>query len=299
MLERSNRRQFLQTTAAVGIGYWVAAGTQAAPSKSPNERIAFASIGVSGKGSSDLAGAAKQGDIVALCDVDDKRLGAAAKLHPGAKTFNDFRKMLDEMGKSIDAVTVSTPDHMHAPASLLAMRLGKHCFCQKPLTRTIYESRLMAQVAREKKVATQMGNQGTAASSLRREAALLRAGALGTVEEVHIWTNRPIWPQGITRPEPSPCPTEVHWDLWLGVAPPRPYAEDPPGNAKSKEERETSAAIILSNGAAGGISAVARWATWAATFSTCPTWDWTCGIPFPSRPKLPARIRIVFRRGRS
>ena len=117
--------------------------------------------------------------------------------------------MLDEMGKSIDAVTVSTPDHTHAPAALMAMRMGKHCFCQKPLTHTIYEARLMAQVARESKVATQMGNQGTA----ERRAASRRPpssgpGVLGTVKEVHVWTNRPVWPQGGERPQArTPCPT--------------------------------------------------------------------------------------------
>ena len=132
--------------------------------------------------------------------------------------------MLDEMGKSIDAVTVSTADHSHAPAALMAMRLGKHCFCQKPLTRTLYEARLMGQVARQMKVATQMGNQGTASDGLRRGAALLRAGAIGNVQEIHIWTNRPIWPQGQERPQgEDPVPTDLAWDLWLGPAPVRPY----------------------------------------------------------------------------
>jgi predicted dehydrogenase len=117
----------------------------------------------------------------------------------------------------------------------MAMRLGKHCFCQKPLTRTIYEARLMAKVAREMKVATQMGNQGTASDGVRRPAALLRAGVVGAVKEVHIWTNRPIWPQGIDRPPTCPCPKSLCWDLWLGAAPARPFAEDnPKGVAKEK-----------------------------------------------------------------
>jgi predicted dehydrogenase len=128
------------------------------------------------------------------------------------------------MGKSIDAVTVSTPDHMHAPAALMAMRMGKHCFCQKPLTHTIYEARLMAQVAAEKKLATQMGNQGTAFSPLRKTAAVVRSGVLGPVSEVHVWTNRPVWPQGGPRPKPAKCPKNLNWDLWLGAAPERPYA---------------------------------------------------------------------------
>jgi len=226
MPHKANRRRFLQTSAAIGIGYWVAGGVQAQGSDSPNERIAMASVGIAGKGSSDSADAGRHGEMVAICDADENRLNAAGeKRFPKAKRFTDFRKMFDEMGDSIDAVTVSTPDHNHAPAALMAMRMGKHCFCQKPLTRTVYESRLMGKVAREMKVATQMGNQGTAASDLRQAAAWLRAGVLGTVSEVHVWTNRPIWPQGGPRPEPAECPKNLNWELWLGPAPYRPYAQ--------------------------------------------------------------------------
>jgi predicted dehydrogenase len=227
MSRETSRRRFLQTTAAtVGVGYWVAGGVQAQESKSPNQRIAMASIGIGGKGTSDSDDAGKRGDMVAICDVDEGRLNQAGENRfPKAKRYTDFRKLLDEMGKSIDAVTVSTTDHTHAPAALMAMRMGKHCFCQKPLTRTIYEARLMGKVAREMKVATQMGNQGTASSGLRRGAAWLRAGVLGNVQEIHIWTNRPIWPQGIERPAPAECPKTVDWDLWLGPAPKRPYSK--------------------------------------------------------------------------
>ncbi len=220
---KSNRRQFLQTSAAIGAGYWVAGGAMAQESNSPNEKIAMASVGIGGKGSSDSADAGRSGDMVAICDVDEKRLEGAGKRFPGAKQFTDFRKMLEEMGDKIDAVTVSTPDHTHAPAALMAMRMGKHCFCQKPLTHSIYEARLMAQVAREKGVATEMGNQGTAEDGLRKAAALIQAGMLGTVSEVHIWTNRPIWPQGGPRPEPKDPPESLKWDEWLGPAKVRPY----------------------------------------------------------------------------
>ena len=219
-----NRRDFLKTTAVTGVGFFVAAGVSPKPARSANEKIAFASIGVGGKGGSDSSDAGKAGEMVAICDVDDRTLDGAAKRFPNAKKYNDFRKLLDEMGKSIDAVTVSTPDHTHAPAALMAMRMGKHCFCQKPMTKSIYEARLMAEAAKEKKVATQMGNQGTATESLRRAAAMVRAGAVGKVKEVHVWTNRPVWPQGIERPQPEPCPAEVHWDLFLGPAPKRPFA---------------------------------------------------------------------------
>ncbi len=222
---QSNRRGFLEATAATGIGFWVAGGLLAKESKSPNQRIAMASVGVGGKGGEDSTDAGKAGDMVAICDIDENHLNnAGTRRFKKAKRYTDFRKMLEEMGKSIDAVTVSTPDHCHAPAALMAMRMGKHCFCQKPMTHTIYEARLMAQVAREKKVATQMGNQGTASSELRRAAAVVKSGALGTVKEVHVWTNRPIWPQGGPRPKSVACPAHVKWNLWLGPAPVRPYA---------------------------------------------------------------------------
>jgi predicted dehydrogenase len=224
MTHHTNRRSFLQTTAAAGIGFWVAGGIHAAESKSPNEKIHVASIGIGGKGCSDSNDAEKMGVTVAICDVDAITLGAGEKRFPGAKRYTDFRKMLDEMGKSIDAVTVSTPDHTHTAASLMAMRMGKHCFCQKPLTRTIYEARLMAKVAREQKVATQMGNQGTSSSSLRKAVALIQSGVIGNAKEVHVWTDRPMWPCGCGRPNSVECPSNLQWDLWLGPASLRPFA---------------------------------------------------------------------------
>lgn len=224
MSNRVHRRRFMQTTAAtVGAGYFAAAGLQAQESKSPNERIRFACVGVGGKGSSDSDDAGRRGDVVAICDVDDNTLRGGGNRFKDAKQYNDFRKMLEENAKNIDAVTVSTPDHTHAPAALMAMRMGMHCFCQKPLTHTIYEARLMGEVAREKKLATQMGNQGTAMGGLRHAAALLRKGLLGKVHEVHVWTNRPIWAQGGERPEPKDPPAHLHWDEWLGPAPERPF----------------------------------------------------------------------------
>jgi predicted dehydrogenase len=222
----TNRRQFLQTTAVAGIGYWVAGGVRAQESKSPNERVAVASIGIGGRGADDTKDAAKNADLVAICDVDEDILRASKKRYRKAKTYTDFRKLLDEMGKSIDAVTVGTPDHIHAPASLMAMRMGKHCYCEKPLTHTIYEARLMAQVAREKNLATQMGNQGTSFGPLRKAAAVIKSGVLGPVSEVHVWTNRPIWAQGGPRPQSVPCPASLKWNLWLGPAPVRPFAKD-------------------------------------------------------------------------
>ena len=220
----SNRREFLLTTAAAGMGYWVAGGALAKESRSPNERIAFASIGIDGKGASDSEDAGRAGDMVAICDVDDHKLDTASQHRfKKAKKFNDFRKMFDEMGKSIDAVTVSTPDHFHAVAAAMALKMKKHCFVQKPMTHSIHEARVLGELARANGVATQMGNQGTANGGLRKAAAAVKAGVLGTVKEVHVWTNRPIWPQGGDRPKPAEPPQNLHWDLWLGPAPVRPY----------------------------------------------------------------------------
>jgi len=219
-----NRREFLLSTAVAGVGYWVAGGVQAKESRSPNERIAFASIGIDGKGASDSEDAGRAGDMVAICDVDDQKLGNAGEHRfRKAKKFNDYREMLEKMGKSIDAVTVSVPDHSHACAAATAMRMKKHCFVQKPMTHSIHEARVLGQLAREYGVATQMGNQGTANNGLRKAAAAAQAGVLGTVKEVHVWTNRPIWPQGENRPISVAPPKNLHWDLWLGPAPARPY----------------------------------------------------------------------------
>jgi predicted dehydrogenase len=225
MSRQHNRRDFLRTTALAGAGFWIAGTVRAEEkSKSALEQINIACIGVGGKGRSDSADAARHGNVVAICDVDEQTLGTAANLYPKAKKFVDFRKMLEEMAGGIDAVTVSTPDHTHAVAAAMAMRLGKHCFVQKPLTHALYEARRLGEIAREKKVATQMGNQGTASKGLRKAAALIRAGVLGTVKEVHVWTNRPIWPQGLDRPkEEETPPAYLHWDLWLAAAPARPF----------------------------------------------------------------------------
>ncbi len=223
-MSRSSRRSFIKTTAAIGAGYWALGGVSPRESRSALETINFASIGVGGKGDSDSADAGRAGNMVAICDVDDQQLNRAGTKWEKAKKYADFRKMFDEMGKSIDAVTVSTPDHTHAIASVMAMKQGKHCFTQKPLTKSVYEARVMAQVARENKVATQMGNQGTASNSLREAAAVVQSGVLGKVTEVHVWTNRPVWPQGIDKPtDTPPVPSHIHWDEWLSCAPKRPY----------------------------------------------------------------------------
>jgi len=224
MSRGTNRRNFIKASAAGGVGFWVAGGVQPAQSKSALETINFASVGVGGKGTSDSNDAGRHGNMVAICDIDENNLNKAARKWPKAKKFFDYRKMIEEMGSSIDAVTVSTPDHSHGPASALALKAGKHCFTQKPMTHTIHEARVLGELAKEKGVKTQMGNQGTANSILRESAALVQAGAIGTVKEVHVWTNRPVWPQGAGRPKTEPAiPKHIHWKEFLGPAKARPY----------------------------------------------------------------------------
>ncbi len=222
------RRQFLRRTAltagAVTLSFPYVGRVLGA-----NDRINIACIGVDGKGDSDSSDAARcGGQIVAICDVDKKRLDKKAnqfaEKFPQLKQYTDYRKMLDEVGKDIDAVTVSTPDHHHGVASIRAMKMGKHCFCQKPLVQTVSEARIMRQLAKEKKLATQMGNQGSAESGLRRAVEVIQAGVIGKPLELHVWSNRPVWPQGLDRPAgQDTVPPELDWDLWLGPAPKRPF----------------------------------------------------------------------------
>ena len=223
-----NRRTFLGAGAA-GLGYFFTAPAISASraARKPNETLQIAGIGVGGKGSSDIDQAGKLGEVVALCDIDDGRLDPKAKKWASARTFHDFRRLFDEMGKHIDAVTVSTPDHSHALASLIAIRMGKHVYCQKPLTHSVFEARVLKEAARKYNVCTQMGNQGSAENGLRRAVELVQGGIIGPVKEAHVWTNRPIWPQApkvTERPDKADVwPKSIHWDQFLAGAPLRPY----------------------------------------------------------------------------
>ena len=182
MSRRTTRRRFMQESAVAGLGFWAAGGIAlAAEGKAANDKVHIACIGVGGKGSSDVDGASHVGKIVALCDVDDNTLAKKAAHFPEAQKFADYREMLDKLGDKIDAVTVSTPDHTHAPASLMAMKKGKDVYCQKPLTHTVAEAREMRDVAAKMKVATQMGNQGSAENGLREAVEIVQAGAIGPV----------------------------------------------------------------------------------------------------------------------
>jgi predicted dehydrogenase len=225
MTHHLGRRTFLKQAAVATTGFWALGGVSLAESKSPNEKLNVGFIGVGGQGGGNLGRIAGLGEnVVALCDIDETNLGNAADKHSKAAKYADFRAMLEKQ-KDIDAVVISTPDHMHAAAGLMAMKLKKHVYCEKPLTHTVYEARLMRKTAKEMGVATSMGNHGTANDGLRRAVELVQAGVIGPVKEVHVWTNRPIWPQGMaTRPKPEAVPKTVNWDLWLGVAKERPYA---------------------------------------------------------------------------
>ncbi|MBI2432664.1 MAG: Gfo/Idh/MocA family oxidoreductase [Candidatus Hydrogenedentes bacterium] len=196
---------------------------------SPNELVNVAAIGAGGKGMSDLMGAKRAGaNIVAVADPDWRRAEECFATLPDTKRYKDYRVMLDEMPE-IDACTVSTPDHSHAPAAYRAMKLGKHVYVQKPLTHTVAEARLLARTAKEMGVATQMGNQGHCGDGVRDLCELLWAGTIGQVKEVHVWTNRPIWPQGLSKPDKTDeIPAELDWDLWLGPALDRPFVAKHP-----------------------------------------------------------------------
>jgi hypothetical protein len=221
-----SRRQFLRNT---GIAAVVASmpGCAVTRSRALSGKINLAIIGVGGKGTSDTDLCANAGEnIVALCDVDEGTddFKKQRPKYPNAKFYRDYRRMLEEMDSSIDAVIVSTPDHLHAVVAAQAMEMGKHVYCQKPLTQTVYEARYLRDLARRRGLVTQMGNQGSAEDGLRRAVEVVQAGVLGNVRQVYVWSNRPIWPQGMDRPAGSdPVPTTLDWDLWLGPAKDRPY----------------------------------------------------------------------------
>ncbi len=221
-----NRREFMLGSAAATAAFTIVPrrvlggkGFQA-----PSDTLNIAGIGIGGMGKNNLK-ACEEENIVALCDVDDKLSAPVYKKYPNAKTYVDFRMLL-EKEKGIDAVIVATPDHTHAVVALAAMQLGKHVYVQKPMSHSVYEARMMTEAARTYKVATQMGNQGHSGDGTRLICEWIWDGAIGQVREVHAWTNRPVWPQGIEVDRPSEkikTPKTLNWDLWLGPAPFRPY----------------------------------------------------------------------------
>jgi predicted dehydrogenase len=220
MARHVSRREFLKTAGA-GAGFWIAGrGPGFGQEKSPNAKLNVGAIGVGGRGRASVDGCRGE-NIVALCDVDERTLAKAAKDYPHARLYHDFRKML-EAEKTLDAVTVGTPDHIHAPASVMAMKLGRHVYCEKPLAHSVYEARVMADTARAMKVVTQMGNQLHSTEHVIRPVEIIQSGALGPIREVHSWSDKAFAPGD--RPKETPdVPESLHWNLWLGPAPERPY----------------------------------------------------------------------------
>jgi predicted dehydrogenase len=253
MSRQTSRREFLQQTSALSAAVFVGGALNLrGQERSANEQLNVACFGVGGKGGSDSSNAATFGNVVAICDVDRNTLESKGKSSgfEKAELFTDYRALLEKYGKQIDIATISTPDHMHGPITLACMRLGISCYTQKPLTRTIYEARLLAMVAQETGVCTQMGNQGTALDSSREAIAQLQSGVLGTLKEVYAWSNRPVWAQGPGRrmtlekfaeqakkedaeladklvakkkEEIAKALERVDWPNWIGVAPHREF----------------------------------------------------------------------------
>lgn len=215
-----SRRNMVLGTASLAAGLW--SGQAISQPISASSAIRFASIGVGGRGDSVTKEAAKLGEIAAICDVDEAFLQKAADLYPRARQYRDFRELLSVESDRIDAVLVNTPDHTHATIAIAAMNRGKHCVCEKPLARTPYEARRMADTARQKGVITQVGNQGLADNPVRGMIELARSTFGDSVREVHVWTDRPIWPQG-HEPTPEIPPASLNYDLWLGPIEARPY----------------------------------------------------------------------------
>ncbi|MDD5519189.1 MAG: Gfo/Idh/MocA family oxidoreductase [Kiritimatiellae bacterium] len=222
-----SRRQFLKSSilTVTALSSCQTTGPAILKTRSPNSKINIACIACGGRGSAHVTVAATE-NLIAICDVDRNMLDKVQKEHSNIQAFTDYRKLFDKVGKDLDAVFVATPDHNHAAASMLALNSGIACYTEKPLTWSIEESRAMAKIAAEKKIATQLGNQGHANKGIRMVVEWIRDGAIGDVQEVHTWTNRPgkFWTQGITQRPPSiPVPQELDWDCWIGPAPYRDY----------------------------------------------------------------------------
>ena len=224
-----SRRSFVKGASAAAVFSIIPSHVMGGAGRvAPSDKLNIGCVGAGGKGRSDIEGVSSE-NVIALCDVDDTQMARfeeyasdkpeAMKIFNKANKYRDFRKMLDKE-KDLDAIVVSTPDHTHAVIAIMAMKMGKHIYCQKPLTHTVYEARMMAKVAKENNVVTQMGNQGHASEGARLINEWIWDGAIGEVREVHAWTNRPIWPQAIDRPKEVPSvPPTLDWDVWQGPAP--------------------------------------------------------------------------------
>ena len=225
MNKQISRRHFLGLTATTA-GMFTIVPSYAVSGLghvAPSDKLNIAGIGIGSKGDVNLNNMRTE-NIVALCDIDWQYAKRCFERFPDAKQYVDYRKMFDEMGKSIDAVVIATPDHTHAVIAMPAMQLGKHVYVQKPLTHSVYESRVLLEASRRYKVVTQMGNEGHSNDSLSEVCELIWSGAIGEIARVDVWTDRPIWPQGLSRPQQEmPLPDHIDWDLFIGPAPMRPY----------------------------------------------------------------------------
>ena len=221
------RRSFLQRSAAAAAAFSIVPGTILGKSHgyvAPSDKLNIAGVGIGGMGNANLKNMEKTDNIVALCDIDWKYAKPVFDRHPNAKKYWDYRKMLDEMGKSIDAVLIATADHTHAMITADAMTMGKHVYTQKPLTHSVYESRLLTKLAASTGVVTQMGNQGSSATDTDLVCEWIWNGEIGEVTRVDCATNRPIWPQGLNAPEKADkIPSTLNWDLFTGPAKLNPY----------------------------------------------------------------------------
>ena len=225
MPNRVSRRTSLQSVAAIGTGLWLGGGPSPGAVRaesSPNEKLNIACIGIGGRGSANVSGVSKQ-NIVALCDLDENRAGKVFEKHSSAKRFKDYRKMLTEMENQIDAVVISTPDHTHFHPSMMAMKMGKHLYCEKPMAHSVWEIRQMTKTAQEMKVATQLGVQRHTLDNMHRSVELIKAGAIGKVSEVHSWVGGDRGMPGDAKTGET-VPAHLDWDLWLGPAADRPYS---------------------------------------------------------------------------
>ncbi|MCE7058745.1 Gfo/Idh/MocA family protein [Dyadobacter sp. CY343] len=227
-----NRRKFVKAGAVAAASFMIVPryvlGKGFIP---PSDKLNIAAVGCGGKADVNIRLAYNNGadNMVALCDVDDRQSEKYRKQFPKAPYYRDYRKMLEKEAKNIDAVLITTPDHMHFPIAMSCIELGKHVYVEKPLTKDIWEARNLTQAAKKYKVVTQMGNQGSSGDGTRQTEAIVQSGAIGDVYKIEVWTDRPVWPQGVKSPkdknESQPIPKEVDWDLWLGNAPKRPYHE--------------------------------------------------------------------------
>jgi predicted dehydrogenase len=228
--KHSSRRDFVKQTAAAAAGFLIIPRHVLGRGfVAPSDRLVIAGIGAGGKGRSDLAEFSKSpnAEIAYLCDVDDRQITESVQRFPKAKRYYDYREMLEKEHKHIDAVSVSIPDNNHAAAAIAAMQLGKHVYVQKPLTHDIYEARMLTEAAKRYKVVTQMGNQGSSGDGVRIMQEWYRAGIIGDATSIYVWTNRPVWPQGMGKPKNTEAiPPELKWDLWLGVAKSEPYHKE-------------------------------------------------------------------------